>query len=409
MSDSGAGSAAQNAAHLPVTPPATEARRPQLLIEAMQTHAICMLDPTGIVCSWNSGAERIFGYSAAEAIGRHFSSFYVEEDQALGEPARALRAARRYGKFEAETWHVGKGGRRFFAHVVLHPIHDETARLLGYASVSRDIREYKPAYLLSDKTSATLFQRQKLQAMAQFTRSMVHDFNNLLTVVGNNLDRLLAGPDDPERFRRLVEGARRAAQRGTLLMNHLNIFAGRQPADAQPLDVNALIGDLEAEMRLACGETIELHLALDPSLPLAHLDQAQCETALLNLVTNARDAMARGGRLSIKTRRESGRDPAASETLDAEAEIKIAVEDTGGGMAPEVRARAFEPFFTTKEAGTGTGLGLSQVYGFVVQAGGHVEIESAVGKGTKVVISLPALARPADGEPPASARPPSGR
>lgn len=391
-----AGSAKEN----PVTPSASETRRLQLLVEAMQTHAICMLDPTGIVTSWNSGAERIFGHTTAEALGRHLSSFYISEDQALGEPARALRAARRYGKFETEIWQLGKGGRRFFAHVVLHPIHDEAARLLGYAGIIRDTREYKPAYLLSDETAATLFQHQKLQAMAQFTRSMVHDFNNLLTVVGNNLDRLLAGPYDSDRFRRLVEGARRAAQRGTLLMNHLNVFAGRQPADARPLDVNALIGDLEAEMRLACGDTIELNLALDPGLPAAHLDQAQCETALLNLVTNARDAMPLGGRLSIKTRRESGRDAASGAGVPgAEPEIRIAVEDTGSGMTPEVRDRAFEPFFTTKEAGSGTGLGLSQVYGFVAQAGGHVEIESVVGKGTKVVIALPALAAPAEDAP----------
>jgi len=381
MAESGRGSRAPT----PAPPAAEPAPRAELVVDALQTHAVSMLDTTGILCSWNSGAERIFGYTAAEAIGRHISSFYLGDDQALGEPARALRAARRYGKFETEIWQVGKGKRRFFAHVVLHPIHDQAAELIGYASVVRDTEEYKPAYLLSDKTSATVFQRQKLQAMAQFTRSMVHDFNNLLTVVGNNLDRLLAGPYDPDRFRRLVEGARRAAQRGTLLMSHLNVFAGRQPTEARPLDVNEIIGDLEAELRLACGETITLGVTLDPELPLALLDQLQCETAVLNLVTNARDAMPRGGRLSIRTERGGGEAP------DAEA-VRITVEDTGIGMAPEVRARAFEPFFTTKEAGTGTGLGLSQVYGFAVQAGGHVEIESTVDEGTKVVIALPALA-----------------
>ncbi|HTZ79186.1 MAG TPA: ATP-binding protein [Stellaceae bacterium] len=357
----------------------------RLLIEAMQTHAVSMLDPTGVLCSWNSGAERIFGYTAAEAMGRHLSSFYLGEDQALGEPARALRAARRYGKFETETWQIGKSNRRFFAHLVLYPVRGGSGELTGYASVIRDTQEYKPAYLLSDKNAAAILQRQKLQSMAQFTRSMVHDFNNLLTVVSNNLDRLLTGPDDPARFRRLVEGARRAAQRGTLLMSHLNVFAGRQPADPRPLDVNEIISDLEAELRLACGETIALSLTLDPGLPLALLDQLQCETAVLNLVTNARDAMPRGGRLGIRTECEK-RDGEGTE-----AGLRIVVEDTGSGMAPEVRARAFEPFFTTKEAGTGTGLGLSQVYGFAVQAGGHVEIESAVGEGTRVMVSLPAL------------------
>jgi CheY-like chemotaxis protein len=188
----------------------------------------------------------------------------------------------------------------------------------------------------------------------------------------------------------MLESMQRAVDRGALLTQQLLSFARQQPLKVEKNNLNSLIGGFESVLRRAGNSSILFEIHLQPKLRMALIDAARFEAALLNLVVNARDAMPQGGRLAISTENvdltesEPGR-------LAPGPYIRVAVMDTGSGMTPEVMARAFEPFFTTKEVGRGTGLGLSQVYGFIAQSGGDIRLESEVGKGTTVSIYLPAM------------------
>ena len=370
-------------------PGVSDEKRLELLFDAVIDYAIYMLDPAGKVSSWNAGAERIKGYRAAEIVGRHFSVFYTEEDRASDEPAHALAIAAAEGKYEREGWRVRKDGTRFWANVVIDAIRDEQGRLVGFAKVTRDITERRGAQEALEQARAALAQSQKMEAIGQLTGGIAHDFNNLLTVVSNNLDLILQNVGDTGRVRRLAEGAMRAAGRGAKLTQQLLAFARRQPLRPETVNVNTLVGAIEAIMRRAAGEGVSLDLALGEGLSGVRLDAAQFEAALLNLVLNARDAMPEGGVLSLKTENvQVSEGDAAARGVAPGSYVLVSVRDTGGGMSPEVQAHAFEPFFTTKEPGKGSGLGLSQVYGFVTQSGGHVVLDSEPGGGTVVLLYL---------------------
>ena len=237
---------------------------------------------------------------------------------------------------------------------------------------------------------------QRLEAVGQLTGGIAHDFNNLLTAILGNLELIQraaerGAPDGPGKITRLAGTAIAAVQRGSRLTKSLLAFSRSQPLQTEALDVNALIQEFQLLVRQAVGEKVEIALRLEPDLPRAWTDGAQLEAAILNLAINARDAMPGGGQIVIETARaEMG---AADLIGNAEARpghfVRIAVTDTGHGMPPEVMAKAFEPFFTTKPIGQGTGLGLSQVFGFARQLGGHVTIRSAAGSGTAVTLFLP--------------------
>ncbi|QFU15869.1 hybrid sensor histidine kinase/response regulator [Microvirga thermotolerans] len=365
-------------------------QRFRMLVKGVTDYAIYMLDPDGFITNWNAGAQRFKGYNEDEVIGEHFSRFYTEEDRATGLPARALRTAREQGKFEGEGWRVRKDGTRFWAHVVLDAIHDDTGTLIGFAKITRDITERKKAQEALAQAREALFQSQKMEAVGQLTGGIAHDFNNLLTIIVNNLDLLTRSARDPRDIR-LIESAQRAADRGAKLTQQLLAFSRRQPLQPEINNPNNLVRGFEPVLRRACGETVDFQIVLDPRLRAASIDGPQFETALLNLVINARDAMTDGGSLRIQTRNVVIREEDGQRKQMKPGDyVEISVSDTGSGMAPEDAARAFEPFFTTKEVGKGTGLGLSMVYGFVKQSGGHIEIDTALGKGTTVVMLLPA-------------------
>ena len=238
-----------------------------------------------------------------------------------------------------------------------------------------------------------LRQAQKMEAVGQLTGGVAHDFNNLLTVIMGNLEllqnQLDAGRElDRHRLRRLAENAMQGAQRAASLTQRLLAFARRQPLSAQVLDVNNLIREMALLLGRAVGDTVKLDVQLASGLGPVEVDPNQLEASIMNLAINARDAMPSGGVLTITTMevdlpagRRAGLPPGEY--------VLLRVSDSGEGMSEEVRARAFEPFFTTKIVGQGTGLGLSQVYGFVKQSGGHAEIVSALGKGTTISLHLP--------------------
>ena len=387
----------------------------RLLVQGVVDYALYMLDPQGNITNWNLGGERIKGYRAEEIVGRHFSLFYTEEDRTAGLPERSLAIAAREGRHESDGWRVRKDGSRFWANAVIDAIRDPDGRLLGFAKITRDLTEKKATEQALEQTRAALVQAQKMEAVGQLTGGVAHDFNNLLTVIVNALDLLASPGRDEAQRRRIVDSAQRAAEHGARLTQQLLAFSRRQPLRPEIHDVNGLIGGFEAVLRRACPEPIEFELELSPDALAVNLDGPQFETALLNLVVNARDAMPKGGTLRIATTPESidaARAQAMSDIAPGDY-VAVRVADSGQGMPAQVLARAFEPFFTTKEVGKGSGLGLSQVYGFVAQSGGHVEIVSRPGHGTAVTLYLPAAAPVAEtgraGPDEAETSPPAGR
>jgi PAS domain S-box-containing protein len=373
-------------------------RRFRILVQGVVDYAIYMLDPHGIVTNWNVGAERIKGYQANEIIGQHFSKFYTEEDRLAGVPVRGLATAAREGKFESEGWRVRKNGERFWASVVVDAIRDENGELLGFAKVTRDMTERRKAQEELNEAREQLFQMQKLEAVGQLTGGIAHDFNNLLTIViGNvemaqrNLEKNQASSS--QQILRLLGNALAGAKRAATLTQRLLAFARRQPLDPKPLDVNKFIAGMGEFLRRTLGEQISVEAVGFGGLWPVEVDTVQLESAILNLALNARDAMPDGGKLTVEAtnvyldERYGRKNP----DITPGQYVMISVTDTGTGMSAQTLARAFEPFFTTKIVGQGTGLGLSQVYGFVKQSGGNVKVYSELGEGTTIKIYLPRI------------------
>jgi PAS domain S-box-containing protein len=357
------------------------------LVHAISDYAIYMLDTKGNVTSWNAGAERLKGYAADEVIGKPFSQFYAEEDQQAGVPQQALETAEREGRWQAEGWRVRKDGSRFWADVVVEPIRDEEGALLGFAKITRDRTERREL----EQARQALFQAQKMEAIGQLTGGIAHDFNNLLTVIIGGLDTTLRSIEPNPRVEKALGMARLAAERAANLTSRLLAFSRRQPLQPVAADLNVLVRRMTDLLHHSLGERIELEGVLYPRLWAVEADQNQLESAILNLALNARDAMPEGGKLTIETA-NTYLDETYQET-DTEVipgqYVMVSVTDTGHGIPKDILARVFEPFFTTKEAGKGSGLGLSMVYGFVKQSGGHVTIYSEPGDGTCVKLYFP--------------------
>lgn len=364
-------------------------QRFRMLVQGVTDYAIYMLSPTGEVTNWNAGAERIKGYSADEVVGTSFSRFHTPEDRAAGLPGVALATATREGRFEREGWRVRKDGSKFWAHVIIDAIYNDDGSLAGFAKITRDITEKKDAAEALERANTALFQSQKMEAIGQLTGGIAHDFNNLLSVISSGLEVLPLKMEEPGDLK-IVESMKRAVDRGATLTQQLLSFARQQPLRPEKYNLNSVINGFEAVLRRAGNSTISFNLALATGLNTVMVDAPRFETALLNLVVNARDAMPDGGQISVFTSNVTLADQQVS-GLAAGEYVKVSVSDTGSGMPPEVIARAFEPFFTTKEVGKGTGLGLSQVYGFMKQSEGGVEVESKVGHGTTISLYLPAL------------------
>ncbi|KWV50855.1 hybrid sensor histidine kinase/response regulator [Bradyrhizobium macuxiense] len=369
-------------------------QRYRQLLEAVVDYAIFQLDATGVVVTWNAGAERIKGCAPEEIIGQHFSRFYTEEDRANRVPHRALEEATQSGRFEAEGWRVRKDGSKFWASVVIDRIVDESGALIGFAKVTRDISERRNAQEALAKMQDQLLASQKLEAVGQLSGGVAHDFNNLLMIVIGNLEtmerhgRQLAANVN---FQRALSHAKRGAQRAASLTRRLLAFSRRQALAPKPIDLNNFLNGLQDFLQRTLGERVEVQTVGSAGLWQIEVDSNHLESAILNLAINARDAMPEGGKLTIEAvnvyadREYCSRNPELSPGQYA----VISVTDTGLGMSPDTLSHAFEPFFTTKETGQGTGLGLSQVYGFVKQSGGHIKIYSELDYGTNIKMYFP--------------------
>jgi signal transduction histidine kinase/CheY-like chemotaxis protein len=265
------------------------------------------------------------------------------------------------------------------------------------AQLMAEVEEREKALHALQKTQEQLAQAQKLEGIGHLTGGVAHDFNNLLTIIMGNLEALQRAAQNPQadedRFMRLANNAMRGAQRAAALTQRLLAFSRQQPLDPKVLDMSRLVAGMSDLLRRTLGEQVAIETVLAGGLWRVHVDPNQLEVTILNLAVNARDAMPEGGRLTIETANtflDENYAASQAEVLSGQY-VVICVTDTGRGMPRDVIERAFEPFFTTKDVGHGTGLGLSQVYGFVKQSGGHVKIYSEVGQGTSVKIYLPRL------------------
>jgi PAS domain S-box-containing protein len=344
------------------------------------------IDDQGIMRTFNGPAERIFGYRADEVIGRNVAMLMPEPYRSRHDDylsAYLHTGVARIIGIGREVQGLRKDGSTFPLDLAIGEMALEGGQR-EFVGTVRDISERKR---LEDQ----LRQAQKMETVGQLTGGVAHDFNNLLTVILGNAEDLADELKDDPQLLELAEMTRIAAERGAELTKRLLAFARRQALDPRPTDVNALLGSIEGLLRRTLGEDIAIELVRDTGLWPALADATQLEAAVLNLCVNARDAMPAGGRLTIETANSSLDDVYADAhpELQPGEYVKIAVTDTGSGMPPEVVARAFEPFFTTKEVGRGSGLGLSMVYGFVKQSGGHVKIYSEPGHGTVVKLYMP--------------------
>lgn len=255
--------------------------------------------------------------------------------------------------------------------------------------ISTDITATRVAERERERLNAQLQHTQKIDALGQLTGGVAHDFNNLLTAIGGNLELLEAARGGGEEGATYLAEALRAVDRAADLTRRLLVFARKQPLAPKPERIAALIDDMAPLLRRTIGETITVRAVSADDLWPADIDRGQLEQAILNLAVNARDAMPSGGSLAIVSENHVVDEAEATEQLLAGDYVSVTVSDTGFGMDAEVVEQAFEPFFTTKEVGSGTGLGLSMVYGFVSQSGGHVTLSSEPGEGTNVQMLLP--------------------
>ncbi len=358
--------------------------------------AIVGLHPDRRVMLWNQAAERIFGYTADEVVGGPYPLVPPEGQAEFDRIIERVSAGERLVD-------VGVSRRRkegTLVDIVFSgaPLHDAEGGLAGFVFVLQDVTERRAI-------EAQLRQSQKMEAIGQLSGGIAHDFNNMLAAIIGNLEIALDEKRDVAPIHKLIETAIDVAARGGELVQRLLAFARRQMLVPRLIDVAAVIGGVVPILKRTLGESIAIDSRSEPGLWPVMADPAQLDSALLNLAINARDAMPRGGTLTI-TANNITIDPDMAPVfpdLVLGDYVVVAVADTGTGMPPEVVARAFEPFFTTKETGKGTGLGLSMVYGFMRQSGGTAKIYSEVGHGTTMHLYLPRAAYAAAEAPAADA------
>jgi PAS domain S-box-containing protein len=361
----------------------------QIFVESVSDHAIFVLDPSGRVASWNSTAEKIIGYTSDEIVGKHFSILYRPDERRARVPIRALELTVQKGRHEMEGWRTRKDGTPFFVTGVLTTIRDDNANLIGFASVIRDATERRDTQEKLVEAREQLAMAQKMEAIGKLTGGIAHDFNNLLMIIGGNAQifkRLL----DPK-LPRAIEAIQIAAKRGESLTRQLLTFSRRQHLHPTVVDLNDSIRNIRPMIESSLRGNIIYKEKVNPTLWPVKVDLAELELAIVNIAVNARDAMPNGGVFTVSADNMTANNGVDQNRQSADF-VAIEFSDSGTGIPPDLLSKIFDPFFTTKDVGKGSGLGLSQVYGFAHQAGGTVGAESKVGLGTTITIYLPAYA-----------------
>ena len=370
---------------------AEEALRLQAQIIDQIHDSVISTDLAGHITIWNKGAERLFGYTSEEAIGKHVSFIYPEDQyQLLQETVIGpLKAA---GSYEVELRNKKKSGEEFYVHLSLSVLRDSNGVVTGIIGYHMDITEHK-------KLEEQLRHSQKMEAIGQLAGGIAHDFNNILTAVIGYANLLQMRLGEGNQLRSYVDQIIASSERAANLTQSLLAFGRKQILDPKAITVNEIIKSMEKLLARLISEDIELKTQFIDKDLTVFADAAQMGQVLMNLVTNARDSMPDGGKLAIST----GLVQLDSVFVKRHAYGKpgmyamISVSDSGVGMSEKTRQRVFEPFFTTKEVGKGTGLGLAIVYGIVKQHNGFVNVYSELGQGSTFKVYLP-LIRSAYGE-----------
>src|SRR5262245_15052742 len=350
--------------------------------------AIFVKDLNGCYVVVNAAFARFIGKSLADIVGKNDFELYPEADaRAFVEADRQVLASGQPQAFEGVA--TGEAGPQTY-HVTKGVYRDNEGAILGVYGISHDITELQQAHETLEQTREALFRSQKMEAVGQLTGGLAHDFNNILAIILGNVELLRAYlPHDPYTDE-IIDTVLRATIHGRDLTGHLLAFSRRRLLHPQPVDVNGIIDSIVRLLGRTLGATVRVTTQPSPDAGIAFVDPAALEAAVMNVALNARDAMPDGGLLTIRTSRvEITTRPSSGDELEPGVYATLALQDTGGGMAPDVVARVFEPFFTTKTGGRGTGLGLSMVYGFAKQSGGTVTIKSEPGRGTIVTMFLP--------------------
>ncbi len=358
----------------------------RLLVEGVNDYAIFMLNPEGLVESWNAGAERIYGFTAEEAIGSSLSRFHPPEDQHAATPEYALERAAATGRFEEENWRMRKDGQRFWASSVTAALRDDRGNLRGFSRICRDVTERR-------ELEHRLRHAQKLEAVGRLAGGVAHEFNNSATAILGYSSLVIDKAQDNQQLRHYAEEIHKAGQRAASVTRQLLAFSRQQILQPTLLSLNEVVADIEKMIGGLIGEDIRLLTTLDPYLGAVKADSGEMEQVIINLALNARDAMPDGGVLHIETSNVEVDRVFAAENPDMAPgpHVRLRVSDTGIGLDKQTAAHIFEPFFTTKPVGQGTGLGLSTVYGTVKRAGGGILVFSEPGRGATFEIYLPRL------------------
>jgi PAS domain S-box-containing protein len=358
----------------------------QILIEGVVDYAIFALDKEGRVASWNSGAQKIMGYTTEEIIGQNFGIFYRPDDRRVGAPSRALELANQRGKHEVEGWRIRKNGTPFFITGSVFSVRDDGGNPVGFVNILRDATERRDAHEKLVQAREQLAMSQKMEAIGKLTGGIAHDFNNLLMIIGGSA-QIFASLIDPK-LPRAIEAIQTAAKRGESLTRQLLTFSRHQPVNPIVVDLNASIKNMRTMIESSLHGNIVYNETVGDGVWPVKVDLAELELAIVNIAVNARDAMPNGGTFSLSVNNVT----VDEEVGDNRAFVAMSFTDTGIGIPPNLLSKMFDPFFTTKEVGKGTGLGLSQVYGFAQEAGGTVTADSEVGQGTTITVYLPSCA-----------------
>lgn len=352
--------------------------------------AILAKDLEGVITAWNPSAARMYGYEESEIVGRNVAVLFPPD--LSDEQTMILQRVRQGDRIELETRRLRKDGTTFDAAVTVSPIRDASGAVVGASTVSRDHTERNRAAAAQRDLEERLRQAERLESLGQLAGGIAHDFNNLLAAITNYAQFVADETKDRPAVRGDVEQIQIACERAARLIKQLLIFSRREAIRPEVLDLNTTVDGVRRLLERTIGEHIELKVELEPELPTVRADRGQLEQVLVNLAVNARDAMAGGGTLTVRTRAvEIDDDRASTATaVPLGRYVELTVSDTGTGMADEVARHVFEPFFTTKPAGKGTGLGLATVYGIVTDAGGTISVQTREGAGTELRVLLPA-------------------
>jgi PAS domain S-box-containing protein len=344
----------------------------------------------GTILTWNAAAEKMYGLSAAEAVGRSIYSIVPEELES--EEREILQTVAGGGNVtHCETARGRRDGSRIYVSLTISPIRDSNGTVIAVSSIQRDITEQKLA-------EEALRQTSKMEAIGALAGGLAHDFNNQLHALSGFAHFVSRDPGLGPAGRQDLQEIQKLAERMASLTRQLLAFARQQVLSPETLDLNTAVDDTRPMLQRLIGSNVEIHLQLAQGPKWVRVDRAQLTQVLLNLVINARDAMPAGGRLVIGTETLEVSPSHVFDRLGAPVEpgayAELTVKDSGEGIGAEHLPHIFEPFYTTKQVGQGTGLGLATVEGIVSQSGGHIQVDSAVGKGTTIRILLPLTSEP---------------